>query len=216
MNTFIEIPANKNSLGHRRPIFGIGINDAWYMTQLKNSYNETLICPYYKVWKSMLGRCYYPGYQVSQPTYKGCLVVSKWLIFSSFREWMENQDWSGKQLDKDILRSGNKEYSPKACMFISGQINYLLNGNAARRGEYPQGVSFHKPSSKYRATCSVKGSNKHVGLFISVAEAELAYLEFKSLLVESIAELEENKLKAGLLRHVAIMRSRISDIKNKY
>jgi hypothetical protein len=31
MDEFIEIPANKNSLSKRRPVYSIGINDADYL-----------------------------------------------------------------------------------------------------------------------------------------------------------------------------------------
>ncbi len=214
MNNFIEIPATKSSTGHRKPIFGLGINDAWYMTQSKNASNGVRICPYYKVWKSMMARSYSSKTQLRQPTYKGCSVAKEWLTFSVFRAWMEKQDWKGLDLDKDILIVGNKEYSPKACIFINRKINKLLNENLARRGDLPQGVSFNREKGKYQSCCSIRGKNRRLGFFASIPDAEIAYLEFKSNLIENIAIGEPDNVKAGLLRHAKVMTDRIKDIQN--
>ena len=71
----------------------------------------------------MLQRCYSESHLVRQPTYKGCSVCEEWLTFSNFKSWMEQQDWEGKQLDKDLLVYKNKIYSPETCVFVSSVIN---------------------------------------------------------------------------------------------
>ena len=40
---------------------------------------------------------------------------------------MEQQDYIGKVLDKDLKVTGNKIYSPETCLFISPKVNgYLI------------------------------------------------------------------------------------------
>jgi hypothetical protein len=205
MNNFIEIPATKNSLGHRRPIHGLGINDAWYMTQSKNPENGIRICPYYKAWKSMLERCYCAKYQERRPTYKGCTVSEEWLTFSNFRSWMEKQDWKGKCLDKDIIKIGNKIYSKDNCVFVSEKTNNLLNEYMAKRGDYPRGVSSKAGSSNYDAYCCVDGKNHRIGSFKNITDASIAYLKFKSGLIVKIANEDykgiNDRVMNGLISH---------------
>lgn len=216
MSVFIEVPANKASLARRKLIYGIGINDADYIVMPKVN-GKSLFCPYYLTWKNMLKRCYCPKYQEKHPTYIGCSVVSEWITFSAFKNWMAGQDWKEKELDKDILILGNKEYSPNACIFISGAINKLLNDHAAARGDLPQGVNFDKNSGKYRAQCAASGKRRHLGLFTSIPKAEHVYLMFKSALVKKIAfEVEEGsnpKLQAALLIHADLFKQKAECVK---
>jgi hypothetical protein len=123
-NQFIEIPASKRSLALRKPIYGIGTNDADYMVDPRID-GKRGRCPIYRVWKSMLERCYSEKRQAKCPTYIGCTVCKEWLTFSNFRRWMVNQDWQGKQLDKDILVKGNKIYSAETCCFVTQAVNMI-------------------------------------------------------------------------------------------
>ena len=204
MSSFIEMRASKKSLAFRKFIHGVGINDSSYMVSLIIN-GKTVHCPFYQVWWGMLGRCYSKKFQEKNPTYIGCTIAPEWLLFSNFKKWMEKQDWKLKEIDKDILIVGNKIYSPSTCIFVSSQVNSLLTNSAASRGQYPQGVSFDKDSSKYRARCSVNGKNKHLGRFNTIKEAEYEYLTFKSNLIKRTAseeEAEENpKLRDALLCH---------------
>ena len=207
MAEFIEIPARLQSLKQRKPIYGVGINDADYMVNPKIN-NQRTWCLYYIVWRHMIERSYGAKCQEKHPTYKGCSVTEEWLTFSNFRAWMKTQDWKDKQLDKDILTTENKVYGPDTCIFVSSAINSLLISCTASRGNYPQGVSFHKPLKKYKAQCCVNGKKQHLGYFATIPAAEYAYLIFKSDLIEQTAYEEEStnnpKLQAALLRHAAI------------
>ena len=95
-------------------IFGVGYNDL-----PKGSSKR----PEYKRWSSMLQRCY--AARVTQPTYALCYVCVRWQYLSNFVEWMDTQDWQGKQLDKDLL-GDTFEYSPEKCCFISRELNTLI------------------------------------------------------------------------------------------
>tara|TARA_R110000744_G_scaffold246942_1_gene363421 strand:- start:2656 stop:3315 length:660 start_codon:yes stop_codon:yes gene_type:complete len=217
MQEFIEIPANPSSLARRKPLFGVAINDAWYVTQ-PTVIGKRFICPYYCTWKDMIKRSYYQSFIKKNPTYKGCSVVKEWLLFSNFRKWMEAHDWEGRELDKDILISGNKEYGPESCIFVSHKNNSLLNRHEAVRGEYPQGVSLRKDNGKYKSGCSVNGKQTHLGCFDTIKAAEYVYLVFKADLIRKTAHEEEAannpKLQSALLRHAELFAKKARSLKD--
>ena len=167
------------------------------------------MCPYYKAWKSMLFRAYSDDLKKRHPSYSGCSVAKEWLTFSVFKGWMEKQDWQGKHLDKDILIPGNKEYSQNSCIFVTTEINKLLNDRSAARGEFPQGVSLSNNKKSYRAACSVDGKTKCIGSFPTISIASNAYRKFKSSLVRQIAENNKSNslLYRGLNKHALIIES---------
>jgi len=163
-------------------VFGIGINDADYSvcSRLKG---KRLWCPFYRKWMDMLRRCYSEKYQKAKPTYIGCYVTFNWLTFSIFKAWMEQQDWQGKELDKDLLCPGNKLYSPETCVFVDRKVNgFLLESNASR-GEYPIGVIYQKEklTNKFKVLCRsvLTSKQKYLGYFSTPEEAHQAWLAFK-------------------------------------
>ena len=218
MNTFVEIPASINSLSKRKLLCGVGINDAKYIVNPIVD-GVKLTCPYYQDWSHMITRCHSRKYKEKNPTYCNCSIVDKWLLFSNFKEWMEAQDWQGKELDKDLLVTGNKEYGPDSCLFVSHAINTLLTDRAAVRGVYPQGVDFRKDSGKYRSRCNVDGGSKTLGLFGTIQEAQVTYLKFKANIVSRVAlgaEASENPaLQSALLRHAKLFMDRAAHIENR-
>lgn len=196
MNKFIEIPANKNSLAQRKPMCGVGINDAWYIVRREIN-GKSQMCPFYKKWIGMLRRCYSNQWHFEHPTYKGCTVCDEWLTFSNFRAWMIKQDWQGKALDKDILVQGNKVYSPDFCIFVTQAINNLLCDSKARRGEFPLGVSLHKAVNKYRA----RVGDELVGYFTDVDSAFNAYKVAKYKKIREVAIIQSEPLRSALLNY---------------
>ncbi len=142
---------------------GVGINDADYFVCTEGADGKRIMCPYYQTWVSMLKRCYSAKYHTRFPTYIGCAVCDDWLYFSNFKKWMEQQDWRGKQLDKDLLVGGNKVYSPNTCLFIPQRLNTTLTLRGKARGDYPIGTCYHKKNSVYLANCR-DGSGKRLYL----------------------------------------------------
>lgn len=143
----------------------------------------------YNAWRNMLQRAYCPKYQAGKPTYIGCSVADKWLEYQEFAEWFENHDYSdyGYQLDKDLLTPGNKIYAPDRCVFVPRQLNTLLTDSGAIRGQYPQGVSFHKRCNKFTASININSKNKGLGYFDTEIEAYNAYKEAKERHVKNTA-----------------------------
>lgn len=201
---FIEHPACRKSISGRKPIYGIGINDSEYITNPSVD-GKQIMCPVYSRWHELLKRCYSSRYQNGQPTYIGCSACNEWLYFSGFKSWMEKQEWDGKELDKDLIDPGNKVYSPDKCIFIPKSLNNLLNDHANLRGTYPQGVNYHKSTGRFAASCSVNGRRQHIGLYDDPNQAYIMYREFKSNHVREIAQTQEPRLKAALIRHANLI-----------
>lgn len=160
----------------RKPIYGVGVNDADYYTQ-KRVNGKFVSCRFYKTWQDMLKRCYYKKYQEERPTYKGCSVCDEWLVFSNFRNWMENQYWYMMELDKDLLFKGNKVYSPETCIFVSRQLNSFTKEHDATKRDYPVGVKLHKQSGKFQSRCNnpFTAKREHLGYFDCAKEAHKAW-----------------------------------------
>lgn len=182
------------------------MNDAEYPVHLYqcSGVNKKLIwvCPYYQTWASMLVRCYSANTHRTRKNYIGCSVSSGWLKFSDFRSWMVLQDWHGKHLDKDILVSGNKIYSPETCVFVSGELNGFLGDCGASRGKWPIGVSWHKKTGKFVAQCQnpFTGKRGHIGLFESPEDAHQAWRAKKHEHACRYADMQEDHRIAEALR----------------
>lgn len=196
---FKEIKPNKKSITQRGLVFGIGINDADYITkQIING--KEVRCPYYRRWVNMLKRCYSTSSKKDIRAYDGCTVCDEWLTFSNFKDWMAKHDWDGKELDKDIARYGNKVYSPETCIFVSADINRLLTDRRSRRGIYPQGVSRYRNGKSFFAGCSIDGKRVHIGTFDTEKEASDAYLTFKANHIYNVALKESEPVKSCLIK----------------
>jgi len=204
MNDFIHIPANRYALSRRSPVFGFGINDAHYMTTPKID-GKIVHCPLYRKWVGMLHRTCSDELKEKYPTYKECYVVDEWLKFSTFRQWMCQEDWENKELDKDIIIPGNKEYGPSTCVFVSHEVNTLLNDHASDRGDLPRGVKTN--GKRFQARLSLSGRREALGTFDTPEEASKIYILAKSREIIRVANLQENiRVKNGLLRHEKLLR----------
>ena len=206
----MQIESNKpQGRGCKRSlVYGTGVNDSDYPI-LTVVDGKRVKCPFYVKWSSMLKRCYSTKCHIDQPTYVGCIVAPEWHLFSNFKNWMESQDYEGKQLDKDILFAGNKVYSPSTCVFIDSQTNSFLLDSGASRSGYGQGIE--KKGNKYKASCSNKGKNVYLGLFDSPQEATHAYFKYKLKLAYELAkqQSDERVAVAILSRFISSRRANI-------
>ncbi len=209
-NKFVEIPANEISKSHRKPLYGIGINDADYLVHSVVDGIKS-ICPYYTKWSNMIERCYSEKYQVRQPTYKGCSVFGEWLTFSNFKKWMKTKKWEGMELDKDCIKPGNKVYCPEFCAFVSTKINKLLVSRGAARGKYPQGVYFHKHMNRLHVRVNYNKKTIHVGYFYNQNDASNAYIKAKvKIVMEAVSYQEDARVANGLKLHAELLLAGIS------
>lgn len=193
----------------KKLVYGVGVNDADYVVQIKETVikyarhklKQKLIwvCPFYSKWIGMLERCYSEKYIAKRPTYQNCFVCEGWLTFSNFKAWMEQQDYEGKQLDKDLLVRGNKVYSPDTCLFVSAQVNSFIIDCTKSRGEYAIGVHWDKRHLKYSAQIQENGKRKHLGYFNTQEEAHQAWLKSKLKLAHELAAKQSDPRVAAAL-----------------
>ena len=171
----------------RKPLFGVGTNDADYMTN--PTVNGVMLCdPAYRAWSGMLMRAYDERYHEKQPTYSGVTVCKEWHSFRAFRAWWLANYREGYELDKDLLVVGNREYSPDACIYIPSRLNTFTIDCGAVRGEFPIGVCLNDQIGKYRSRCSnpITGKRHSLGYFTTPEEALDAWLDFKLSLAEQL------------------------------
>ena len=128
--------------------------------------------------------CYSPLYLKKNPSYAGCSVCDEWKTFSNFRNWMVRQNFEGRHLDKDILVSGNKIYSPETCLFVPQEINNLLIVQNERelgehKNKFPVGVYQVSNGKGYCAKISKYGQKVYLGSFSTPQKAHEVYRKAK-------------------------------------
>lgn len=193
MSDFIEKPYPKKLLSRRKRIFNVGINDADYYVFVNTVNGKIKTCPFFSRWRDMLDRCYSGRFA----TYADCYVCNEWLTFSNFKAWMMEQDWKGKDLDKDIKLQGNNCYSPEFCIFIPHRINTLLLSRKKSKSDLPEGVCFDNSRGKFYSQVQGHG---FVGRFDSAEEARSAYKKKKYEIIRCEAEKQPEPIRTYLLK----------------
>lgn len=192
--------------GSSRLLFGVGINDSDYSTRkainVDGAQKTLWECPFYAKWKSMLERCYSVAWLKKHPSYIGTSVSAEWLRFSVFKEWMARQDFVGMDLEKDLLKPGNKVYSADNCIFISESINAFITESRLLKGDCPTGVHYDFRKKKFIAQVNdpflVK--RKHLGNFSSPDLAHRAWRAAKHSLACRYADMQTDQRVAEALR----------------
>lgn len=182
---YFSITPNKLLDGHgcpkckivklRKTIYGVGHNDLFFSHSL----------PSYRVWQSMIQRCYNEKSFIRHPTYANCSVCEEWLTFSNFKKWFGENYIEGYALDKDILVKGNKVYSPDTCCFVPSEINALLIKNNARRNNLPIGV--YERNGKYQSEVCKRRTRVKLGRYDTPEEAFYAYKKAKEAYIKEVA-----------------------------
>ena len=174
-------------------VFGVGISGTKYPIRVNG-----ILTKEYKLWQSMLERCYSDTSKKKYLTYEGCQVSDNFKSYEYFYEWCNKQmgfGVDGFELDKDLLVKGNKVYSESACVFIHKDINLLLTKSTASRGKHLIGVSWHKRDKAFVATVSKrKGKREHLGYFKTEIEAFNTYKKAKESFIKEQAEKWKGKI----------------------
>lgn len=132
------------TIGVRKLIRGVATNDADYQVKKSEKVNgkwkTVWECPIYKRWLCVLDRCFSEKWKVNHPEYRDTTCCSEWLLFSNFRNWMIQQNWEGKELDKDLRVMNSNIYSPETCCFVRSEINSFLVKRGVSVNKFPLGV----------------------------------------------------------------------------
>jgi len=150
-------------------------------------------------WINMMHRCYNAKIYEKCPSYKGCTVCKEWHNFQVFDKWYEENyyeiDGQTMEVDKDILVKGNKIYSPETCVFVPHNINTLFLKSDGKRGEFPIGVSLHKKSNTYIASCKNKFTKKvTIGYYPTIELAFNTYKKYKKTIIKEVADDYKDKI----------------------
>ena len=170
---------NNRSVSKRKPVHGFGINDADYIVcPVVDGIRHR--CPAYVAWSSMISRCNDKKIHERQPNYARVSVCDEWKSFMRFRDWWVSHNVDGWDIDKDIL-TDSKTYSPQTCIFIPPWINTFTSDGAAKRGENPIGVCFHKRDGKFMARCCnpIVSKIDNLGYFDDKMDAHMAWMKRK-------------------------------------
>lgn len=175
-------------------VHGIVINDSQTpVTKVVDG--KRVMCPYYRKWKNMIQR----AYDGKNKNYSESTVCDEWLTFSNFRYWMMNQDWQGKHLDKDLLVSGNKVYSPETCIFLDVTVNTFITD--MHFGNLSKGVCLSNCKGKYAAYISINGRSVCLGSqFDTELQASEVYVTRKHLLSQRLALKQQDQRVANALK----------------
>ena len=193
----------------RKKIYGVGINDADYVVDVKSELpaingkrkrKQKFLCRTYTVWRSIIKRCY----GASHPNYENVKMHEDWFYFSNFKKWYESQDNKNKEVDKDLLYYQNKLYSADNCVLVDKEVNQFLVTRERSRGKYPLGVSLDKRSGLFRARSAgniLIGKSEWIGNFKTTEEAHIAWQKSKIEIAKWLYNKQTNPLvKKGLLR----------------
>ena len=156
--------------------------DVGYYGMLMNAkeYSSTV----YVTWQNMIQRCYSKKLQKKyKPQYRDKSVCEEWHNYANFKLWYEEHITEGCQidLDKDLLKQGNKIYSPETCVFIEHYINTTFEG---KRGD----CVIQNKDGKYIYT-----KKKNV-VFDTEEDAVQEYYKDQQKLIENMAEKHKGKI----------------------
>jgi hypothetical protein len=184
-------------------VFGVGVNDVSPIS------DGGVHIPAYAAWKNMLKRCYDFNWQEANKTYKGCTVCREWMTFSAFKLWFDKNYIDGWQIDKDLLVTENKIYSPYTCVFVPKWLNTFTTAHTSARGDFPIGVFYHKKKMRYIAQISDGSVRVHLGGFSTPAAAHLAWHNAKLDIAhryKEMCDMIDPRLFEGVIRKINSMR----------
>lgn len=177
-----------------KPICGVGINDYRGTIRHKGVFIRS-----YAVWASMLSRCYDKNYLRKEPAYIGCGVCEEWKYYSTFKKWFDDNYIDGYVLDKDVLKPGNKVYSPENCAFIPVEINRAYERRKRNIiKKCPTGVVCN--GKTFKAYITINAQKYDLGTFQTAQEAFDKYKFYKEEYIKSLAEKYKGKISKEVYR----------------
>lgn len=150
--------------------------------------------PSYSAWRFLMMRLFCEKRLLVNPTYRGCTICKSWCNFQVFSDYFYSHEsyGLGYEVDKDLLISGNRHYSPETCVMIPQEINKALK--TVQVNSVVAGVRKRKSSKGYQVRVTEHGKRRHVGEFYTEEEASAAYVKAKEDYIHSLAEKWHGKI----------------------
>ena len=213
---YIDLKTGKIKNPYHPSIFNIGYLGIGKYRTSQTTTKKNKNTNQYKTWRTMLERCYCPKFAITHPSYDNCIVVEEWHNFQNFAEWYDENYYELKDervaLDKDILKKGNKLYSPSTCIFTPQFINGLFITYKKSRGKFPIGVSYNKRFKKYQVVFSKNSKLYQFGFnFDTPIEAFETYKLEKEIYIKTIANKYKTKIPNKLYEAMCDYEVEISD-----
>ena len=159
----------------------------------KSSFNNNDSKPY-KIWHSMIQRCYNEKHQQSSKNlkYKNVKVCEEWHNYQNFLKFYEENnpkiDGIKFHIDKDLLQQklDEKIYSPYTCIFLPEKINLFLSNKQSKNKSGYIGVHWCNTYKKWVSKTNdfVSGKSISIGKFTDINEASLAYQKARAIQAE--------------------------------
>ena len=169
-------------------VYGVGIVGKENVLHCNNTHE-------YKLWVSMLQRCYSSKFKQARPTYEDCVASENFKYLSYFKDWYNLQIGAHKEgfdLDKDILMGEIKVYSEDVCVLVPKEINSFFVKFKGRKskGDHPTGVLYdpNKTDRPFTAMYGGNGGDKHVSYHDNEWSAFIAYKQAKENRAKELAE----------------------------
>jgi len=196
--SFTETKIKAHHLSLRKILYNFGTNDSSYYVRYKENGIER-VCPYYRVWSSMIKRCY-----TNKKCYEGCFVSDDWALFSNFKKWMMNQDWKGNDLDKDLIKPGNKEYSSSTCAFVSKKLNSMFKRGVDKL--YPRYIGYNPANKLYWVKAPHYYKERiYLGSFTIYEDAAVANINnFITYITDLKPDIKDSRVFQGVKKHTLI------------
>lgn len=147
----------------------------------------------YSMWQGMLQRCFDEKFKNRHTSYRDTTIDDRFLDFSYFMDWAEQQkgfmckDEKGRyfQLDKDLLVSGNNNYSPETCCFVPREVNNIVIRPRDSSKTLPVGV--YAIRKKFNVKLSRWGKLEDLGYFNTIEDAFKVYKQAKESYIKEVA-----------------------------
>ena len=156
----------------------------------------------YWLWYGMLQRVYDPPNIRLSRMYKDVEVCEEWKCFQNFAAWCYGQKFfnskgdNGRKyhLDKDLLSSEGKVYSPNTCCFVPHEINSLVQKNHSKSENSLVGMSYKKLYNSFEASIKIFGKKVNLGSYKKPEDAFEAYKMAKEQHIKVVAEKWRGKI----------------------
>ena len=145
-----------------------------------------------KVWQDLIKRAYGKKYIAKYGTYENVSISPEWLDFRNFRDFYKDNFVAGYQLDKDLIKPGNKVYSAKYCVYLPQKLNKMIM--SVQNDPIRNDLGVTVKGKRFLASIKANGKVKHLSVFDTEKEAHHEYMTAKIKQIETVYALYKQDL----------------------